>query len=46
LEIDNESTTNFGSNDWPEIFQNNDFVISRPDIERKTENKNFIEKNN
>ena len=84
LEIDDESTANFGSNDWLKIIQNNDSVISRPiaikgkrtkqidnppeileffevdsagleqspsndtdpDIERKTENENFIEKNN
>jgi arsenate reductase-like glutaredoxin family protein len=30
LEIDNESTENFGSNDWLKIIQKNDTVISRP----------------
>jgi len=83
LEIDDESTANFGSNDWLKIIQKNDSVISKPiaikgnqtkqidnppeileffevdsagleqspsndtepDIERKTENENFIEKN-
>ncbi|MEH6762995.1 MAG: hypothetical protein V7655_00725 [Aequorivita antarctica] len=82
LEIDDESTTNFGSNDWLKIIQKNDSVISRPivikgkrtkqidnppeimeffevdsagleqsplndanlDIERTTEDENFIEK--
>lgn len=30
LDIDDESTSNFGSNDWLKIIQNNDSVISRP----------------
>lgn len=30
LEIDAETTENFGSNDWLKIIQNNDSVISRP----------------
>lgn len=30
LEIDDESTANFGSNDWLKIIQNNDSVISKP----------------
>lgn len=84
LDIDSESTSDFGTNDWLKIIQNNDFVISRPivikgdrtmqidnpteileffevdsaglqqspmdekdlDIERTTENEDFIEKNN
>ena len=84
LDIDSESTSDFGTNDWLKIIQNNDFVISRPivikgdrtmqidnpteileffevdsaglqqspmdekdlDIERTTEDEDFIEKNN
>ncbi|MCZ4319781.1 hypothetical protein O4H26_12355 [Aequorivita viscosa] len=30
LDIDSESTSNFGSNDWLKIIQNNDSVISQP----------------
>ena len=30
LDLDIESTSDFGSNDWLKIIQNNDFVISRP----------------
>ena len=30
LDISSESTSEFGSNDWLKIIQNNDFVISRP----------------
>jgi arsenate reductase-like glutaredoxin family protein len=83
LDISTESSSEFGTNDWLKIIQNNDFVISRPivikgkitkqidnpteimeffkvdsagleqspsndtqpDIERTTDNENFIEKN-
>lgn len=30
LDISSENTSEFGSNDWLKIIQNNDFVISRP----------------
>lgn len=30
LDIDSESTENFGTNDWLKIIQMNDFVISKP----------------
>lgn len=30
LDIDSQSTADFGTNDWLKIIQNNDFVISRP----------------
>ena len=30
LDLDFESTSQFGSNDWLKIIQNNDFVISKP----------------
>lgn len=30
LDIESESTNDFGSNDWLKIIQNNDSVISRP----------------
>ncbi len=30
LDLDSKNTSEFGSNDWLKIIQNNDFVISKP----------------